>query len=118
VRSIPSRCNYRGQGPSPASGLRSAHVEGMQERLNRLESLVTTLVAQEHLPDPAQPTVEHGNGYSSHETIAYEAQSVPVAGTQRGLGVLKVNGNSSVYRGSTHWRDVMSEVRRLTLFKM
>jgi hypothetical protein len=89
----------------------------MQERLNRLESLVTTLVAQEHLPDQAQPTVEHGNGSSSHEAIAREAQSAPIAGIQLGLGVLKVNGNSSVYRGSTHWRDVMSEVRRLMLFK-
>jgi hypothetical protein len=90
----------------------------MQDRLNRLETLVTTLVAQEHPPDQAQPIVGHVNGTSAPETIAREAQSTPVAGIQRGLGVLKVNDNTSAYRGSTHWRDVMSEVRKSKLCEL
>lgn len=89
----------------------------MQDRLNRLETLVTTLVAQEHPPDQVQPIVGHVNGTSGPETIAREAQT-PEAGIQRGLGVLKVNDNTSVYRGSTHWRDVMSEVRKSMLYEL
>ncbi len=88
----------------------------MQDRLNRLETLVTTLVAQEHPPDQFQPNnARHVNETLALETIVTGAQSTPVAGIQRGLGVLKVNDNTSVYRGSTHWRDVMSEVRKLML---
>jgi len=82
----------------------------MQERLNRLESLVTTLVKQDEVPAHENPNLEHTNGHSFQNNISRELESSPVVGIQHGLGVLKVDGDASVYRGSTHWRDVMKEV--------
>ncbi|PMD57147.1 uncharacterized protein K444DRAFT_535235 [Hyaloscypha bicolor E] len=116
VRGIPSRCDYRGHGPIPAPSLRSAHAEGMQERLNRLENLVTTLVAQDGVPGQVHPSSEDGSGHSSQEDVSREAESTSTASIQHGLGVLKVDGHSSVYRGSTHWRDVMKELTELKSF--
>jgi hypothetical protein len=116
VRSIPSRCDYRGHGPITVPGLRSAHAEGMQERLNRLENLVTTLVAQDSVPGQVHPGSEDGSGHSTQEEVSREAESTSTASIQHGLGVLKVDGHSSVYRGSTHWRDVMKEVTCLAVF--
>ncbi|KAN0108498.1 hypothetical protein V8E51_008240 [Hyaloscypha variabilis] len=113
VRSIPSQCNYRGHGPVPARGFRSAHAEGMQERLNRLESLVTTLVSQDQVVGHANPNLEDGNGYSFEDNVSREPETASIAGLQQGVGVLKVDGDASVYRGSTHWRDVMKEVNEL-----
>jgi hypothetical protein len=116
VRSIPSQCNYRGHGPVPARGFRSAHAEDMQERLNRLESLVTTLVSQDQVVGHANPNLEDGNGYSFEDNVSREPETASIAGLQQGVGVLKVDGDASVYRGSTHWRDVMKEVTLPTVF--
>lgn len=82
----------------------------MQERLDRLENLVTTLVAQDNVPGHADPSPEDGNGHSPQGDISRETESNSIADVQQGLGVLKVDGQSSVYRGSGHWRDVMKEV--------
>jgi len=83
----------------------------MQERLARLESLVTTLVTQDQGPSQAKLSSEDGrNGQLSGDNNSREANGAWVAGIQHGLGVLKVDMKSSVYRGATHWRDVMEEV--------
>jgi Fungal Zn(2)-Cys(6) binuclear cluster domain len=110
VRGIHSQCDYRGHAPITTPSLRSVHAEGMQERLNRLENLVTTLVAQDSIPSQANPDSEDGSGRSSQESMSRDVEDTSTAGIQHGLGVLKVDGHSSVYRGSTHWRDVMKEV--------
>jgi Fungal Zn(2)-Cys(6) binuclear cluster domain len=109
VRSTPSQCTYRGQGPMPS--LRSVRAEGMQERLNRLENLVTTLVAQDHVPGQANLASEDEMGQSSHDGISRDMESHSLVEDQHGSGVLKVDQHSSVYSGSTHWRDVMAEVK-------
>lgn len=115
VRDIPSRCIYRGHEPVAARA-RSARAEGMQERLDRLESLVTTLVTQDQGSSQAKPSSEDGrNGQLSRDNNSREANGASVAGIQHGLGVLKVDIKSSVYRGATHWRDVMEEVTPLSL---
>jgi hypothetical protein len=83
----------------------------MQERLDRLESLVTTLVTQDQGPSQIKSSSENGrNEQLSRDSISREVNGVSVAGIQHGLGVLKVDDKSSVYRGATHWRDVMEEV--------
>jgi hypothetical protein len=110
VQDIPSRCI-----PVTARA-RSAQAEGMQERLARLENLVTTLVTQDQGPSQAKLSSEDGrNGQLSGDNNSREANGAWVAGIQHGLGVLKVDMKSSVYRGATHWRDVMEEVTPLLL---
>ena len=89
------------------SRARSSRTEGMQERLNRLESLVTTLATQDQ--GSGQLIANESNGSSSLACKSRDTRE-DTSGIQHGLGVLKVDDNSSVYRGSTHWRDVMEEV--------
>ena len=84
----------------------------MQERLNRLESLVTTLVAQDHPPGQAKSSSEDEGIHSANEDVSRDEENNPIAGGQHVPGVLRVDDTSSVYRGSTHWRDVMAEVSR------
>lgn len=92
------------------AGSRASSAEGMQERLNRLESLVTTLATQDHGINQVVSGGDESTVPSSVGHMSRDAQDGSMGGLQHGLGVLKVDDNSSVYRGSTHWRDVMEEV--------
>ena len=87
------------------------HAEDMQKRIDRLESLVTTLVAR-------------GQGYSGTGKSSgtdCSPQSLILKPTlrdgqsfeevQRGMGVMEVNDKHSIYRGSTHWGEILEEVR-------
>jgi hypothetical protein len=77
----------------------------MQEPLDRLESLVTTLVTQDQGPSQGKPSSEDGrNEQLSRDSISREVNGVSVGAIQLGLGVLKVDDKSSMYRGATHWQ--------------
>lgn len=119
VRDNPKGCLYLGSEGGPASSLKPIQVEGMQSRIDRLEQLVTSLVAQGH--DPNGTAGSHVNSgspeaSSSDHSSAFRAPSAPERHTppyeeiEHGIGVMKVDGNASMYKSTTHWYDVLQEV--------
>lgn len=91
----------------------------MQSRIDRLEALVTTLVAQGQFPNSNATSNSGSSEVSSSEldSSAFRAASAPERHTppydeiEHGVGVMKVDGKSSMYKGTTHWYDVLQEVR-------
>lgn len=120
MRDNPKGCLYLGPEGGPASSLKPIQVEGMQSRIDRLEQLVTSLVAQGH--DPSSSVSSYVNSGSSEasppdlDSSAFRAPSAPERHTppyeeiEHGIGVMKVDGNASMYKGTTHWYDVLQEV--------
>lgn len=93
----------------------------MQSRIDRLEALVTALVAQGQ--DPSGNATSYANSGSSEvssselDSSAFRAPSAPERHTppydeiEHGVGVMKVDGKASMYKGTTHWYDVLQEVK-------
>lgn len=95
-------------------------VEGMRSRIDRLEQLVTSLVAQGHEQNNTSGS-DSNNGSpeassADRDSSAFRAPSAPERHTppyeeiEHGVGVMKVDGNGSMYKGNTHWYDVLQEV--------
>lgn len=94
------------------------HVDGMQERIDRLENLVTSLISQSQGPRTLNHQSDDGSlkdaagiqsssrsdSFARDESTAYEQ-------IQQRLGFMKVSEDYSLYRGATHWSDVLEEVR-------
>lgn len=92
------------------------HAEDMQQRIDRLESLVTTLVAQ----NQQQTGTNRDFTGSSFQTAPWD-QITPVHSDtsdndngveqiQYEVGVMQIDKNQSIYKGATHWYDVLEEV--------
>jgi hypothetical protein len=85
----------------------------MQQRIDRLENLVTSLMEGQGTSKPQTPP--DGNGDWAAATTEKGSGDVLVSdelppAVQHGMGVLTVDGNSSLYYGTTHWHDVLKEV--------
>lgn len=86
---------------------------GMQQRIDRLESMVTELMKQGQLAAPA-PDLSPMDGALHPEKL--DPASLPLdrvdamPAVQHGMGVMTVNGASSMYRGTTHWHDLLKEL--------
>jgi len=84
----------------------------MQERIDRLESLVQSLASQGK-PD-TEPQIQVVNGkLPQNGTKSIDLGSTGdrnLDNIQHGLGLMKVDENHSQYRGNTHWGDVFREV--------
>ncbi|KAK2813964.1 hypothetical protein FQN50_000365 [Emmonsiellopsis sp. PD_5] len=80
---------------------------GMEYRLNRLEKLVTTLTSG--AGDPQQPcinSVGHALAPSRDDDLGQDS-AIKESGT------MTVKHDESLYRGSTHWNDVLQELTEL-----
>lgn len=95
-------------------------VEGMQSRIDRLEQLVTSLVSQGHdmnttvgsysISGSSETYSSGPNSSAFRVASAPERHTPPYEEIEHGVGVMKVDGNASMYKGSTHWYDVLQEV--------
>jgi hypothetical protein len=83
----------------------------MQKRIDRLESLVTTLVAQGQGHSDIGKSSDNDNSPQSLilKPTLEDDQHFEVV--QHGMGVMEVNDKHSIYRGSTHWGEILEEVR-------
>ena len=83
----------------------------MQKRIVRLESLVTTLVAQgQGHSDTGRPP-DNNNSPQSLILKPTLEDDQNFEAVQHGMGVMEVNDKHSIYRGSTHWGEILEEVR-------
>jgi hypothetical protein len=84
----------------------------MQERIDRLESLVQSLASQGKPGTEPQGHRANGqlqqNGLKSTDSASNGDRHLD--NIQHGLGLMKVDENHSQYRGNTHWGDVFREV--------
>ena len=89
----------------------------MQNRLNRLESIVANLMTE--TPNSVPPA-KALNGVSptnapealqpmQNGIIASEKEQ-ELADASKSFGVLRIEDDRFLYRGSTHWDDVLHEV--------
>lgn len=111
VRKEPALCHFRGQERKPlASGLRKPQADGMQERIDRLESMVTRLVAQTQEGEAKK--FDSNTDKQSVEVLTSNSsrdQADKSEARERQPGLMMIEGNKSIYRGSTHWGDVLEE---------
>jgi hypothetical protein len=123
VRDNPKGCLYLGSEGGPASSLKPMQVEGMQSRIDRLEQLVTSLVGGNDPNGAVSSYVNRGSSEASSSdpdsstfraTSAPERHTPPYEEIEHGVGVMKVDGNASMYKGTTHWYDVLQEVYMCT----
>jgi len=83
----------------------------MQQRIDRLESLVKTLIIQNQgLSDSQSPPPLDGNVEISNNVMA----GLPIMtaeATSIDSGTTLINGGQSVYKPANDWSTVMQEVR-------
>ena len=80
--------------------------DGMQNRLDRLENLVATLLSETPSSDLDSPHAERA-GPMENGGARFEKD---LERTRERLGVMIVEKDNSLYRGTTHWDDVLHEV--------
>lgn len=117
-------CFIRGVERAPTIGAERGGVRGtgagLQQRIDRLESLVTALMKDQE----QVPALVHGIEIDGHTPpqgsnpilSPINKQGVPLDAmppVQHGMGVLTMNDTSSVYRGTTHWHDLLKELTDL-----
>jgi hypothetical protein len=105
----------------------NTHVENMQRQIDRLESLVTSLMSHKNggeelgrSCDSVSTQDSSPNGCATQISPALTADATDAAGTadapkaekvKSGQGMLKIDNDHSVYVGPSHWSDVLHEVR-------
>jgi hypothetical protein len=104
VRSESASCRYN-TGNAAVGAKRNPGIEAdLQRRVNRLENLVTSLAAGE------RPQNISDTGDSNDKADARE-EAGEGGGKMKTSGVMSINAEQqSVYKGSTHWKDVLDEV--------
>ncbi|KKK12426.1 hypothetical protein AOCH_003148, partial [Aspergillus ochraceoroseus] len=103
VRNQPGACTFVGSQNRTAPSRSPA--ENMQVRINRLETLVTSLVPR--------GDEKHGASSFSNLSPVRTPEITPPRQIQRGHGMLNVDGERSFYLGATHWSDVLHELNAL-----
>ena len=115
----------------------SGSPDGMQSRIDRLESLVLSLMTNGDQSAGPAAAARALSIDSSSSSVPY-SQDVEIDGVngnnipRRGdgseesetdqvvqsLGVMKVDNNKSMYLGNTHWATILSDVKPALLYKM
>lgn len=94
----------------------------MQNRIDRLEDLVAALISETRPPTSSDDSVTPDRSSSEREYSRSEKGSEGrgelsfeknLEMTRERLGVMIVDKEQSVYRGTTHWDDIVHEVRFL-----
>jgi hypothetical protein len=107
TRGEQSACKWRGS-KIPGAGVLTT--DPMQQRINRLESLVKNLMSQNQQPTPP----EDREPPSPHPSL--EEAGKGLANGDHGLkwpintGTTVIAGSHSVYKASDNWSDVLQEV--------
>lgn len=89
----------------------------MQQRINRLETLVTTLMAQNQQVTQFENTTPPNYVRWRQNDTAVVPVSPATAGTKnasadsRSAGMMVINGSHSIYTPADDWSDVLREVR-------
>ena len=111
TRGEQSTCKWRGfrNGATTAPA-----IDPMQQRIDKLESLVKSLVAQTLQSDFLNSP--EGSDISEHHINSNDVGDATVVGKYDGnssfnTGITVVNGSRSVYRASDNWADVLQEVK-------
>ncbi|KAH6677704.1 fungal-specific transcription factor domain-containing protein [Halenospora varia] len=111
VRGEANACLYATSQTSksltPPGASCASQAESMQQRINRLESLVRKLASQVENNEPSPDAT------NSPPSVHDEKERNHVTEIQHGVGVLQVSNGQSQYRGSTHWGDVFHELKEL-----
>lgn len=87
----------------------------MQTRINRLESLVTTLVEQNQQLGGSSSSQGRGSTNLPADRITPSSSDgsdndAATEQIQHGVGIMQVDEKQSIYKSSTHWYDVLEEV--------
>ena len=94
----------------------------MQQRIDRLESLVKTLMTQDQRTTPPQDSPLLNPAASSPEPFVHVTRSAaaPMMKDASALlynaGTTVINGGHSVYKAGNDWADVLQEVSCCYLF--
>ncbi|KAH7356780.1 fungal-specific transcription factor domain-containing protein [Rhexocercosporidium sp. MPI-PUGE-AT-0058] len=120
VRDKAASCVYRGE-TAPQHGKRhvqTGQAEDMQTRIDRLESLVTTLVEQnQQLGGRSSSQGRDAADFHSDQITPSNSDASdndnPIEEIQHGVGIMQVDEKQSIYKGSTHWYDVLEELNEL-----
>jgi hypothetical protein len=86
----------------------------MQQRIDRLESLVKTLMAQNNQEPPtlnANKPRYDGVSIPDAPVITNDSANLPFR-----AGTTVIDGGQSIYRAGNDWSDVLQEVRPLIFF--
>jgi len=106
----------RFHGGKGVSNVQDTAGEVMRQRIENLEDLVKSLVAERREGSPADknafPTPESSNG-ASEETFSVEGPNAPGA-FNAGTGKTVVDGIRSMYLGGDDWYTVLEEVNALS----
>ncbi|CZT44129.1 uncharacterized protein RSE6_04257 [Rhynchosporium secalis] len=120
IRDKAASCAYRGE-TTPQHGKRhiqTAQAEDMQTRIDRLESLVTSLVDQNQQLVGNSPSPEHDSTRLPSDLITPSISDASDTdnGTeeiQHGVGIMQVDEKQSIYKSSTHWYHILQELNEL-----
>jgi hypothetical protein len=92
--------------------------DSMQQRINRLETLVTTLMARSQQVSQFENTTPQNDVCWKQNGAAAVPVSPGTAGEKNasaescGAGMTVINGNHSIYTPADDWSDVLREVRQ------
>ena len=117
MRNEANACIFTGSRFKATSTLSHAQVNDMQNRIDRLENLVTSLVSEgkDGLRSSPEPVTSQEDDISRLSNVSQPSTaSAEIDGSKKvkkGLGMLEVNDNHSLYFPTTHWRDVLLEAR-------
>ncbi|KAK0107235.1 hypothetical protein ONS95_003937 [Cadophora gregata] len=120
VRDKAAACVYRGEAATQHGKRKgkTGQAEDMQARINRLETLVTTLVDQNQ--QLGGNSSSGGSGNLPLERITPSSSEASdndndktTQEIQHGVGIMQVDEKQSIYKGSTHWYDVLEELNEL-----
>lgn len=105
-------CKYKGSrnGSTPLP-YRDEHVDPMGQRIDHLEGLVKSLIAQQQGTPPNNVTRSQDSQKPGTGTVASDASDVA-----RSTGTTVIDGVYSVYKGVDDWYDVLQEVSRFLFY--
>ena len=81
--------------------------------MDELESLVTTLMSQGAAACPENPCMKENQSEEPTARLPTKSSSgsdSPIAEAHPEVGVLHVDDQHSIYKGSTHWSQILAEV--------
>ena len=132
-------CSYAAPGSRKKqnSSSSSSSPDGMQDRIDRLEGLVLSLMtngSQSAGPAAAARTLsmsassgsldyphnvdvdgDHGGGQGGQFRVEGEEIESETDQVAQSLGIMKVDSNKSMYFGEAHWASILKDVRLLDI---
>jgi hypothetical protein len=108
TRGEQSTCKWRG---SKNTGPATTAVDPMQQRIDRLESLVKRLMSRNEQSTPPEDNSYPENQINSEYVSELVANGNDDSAWPVSTGMTVIDGSRSVYKASDNWGDVLQEVR-------